>query len=258
MAGESIRAEVKALIKDTKTEPYARWIVKRLRGIRMPFALVKNEIYDRQALEVMTRVLSADSNCVDIGCHKGEWLRAFLKYAPRGHHIAFEPIPHLAQRLRDEFPPVKIFELALSDTFGEAAFYIIPGAPTLSGLHSRKFIRSTEPRQEIRVATSKLDSLIPADERVDFIKIDVEGAEGLVIAGALDTIRRNQPYIVLEHGVASSSAFGISSSFIYETLVERCGLQISLLADWLSGSQPLTKKEFVAEREWYFLAHPVR
>ena len=62
----------------------------------MPFDLIKNEIYDRQACELMSRVLSADSNCVDVGCHQGQFLREFLKYAPRGRHFAFEPLPHLA------------------------------------------------------------------------------------------------------------------------------------------------------------------
>src|SRR5437867_2636421 len=129
-----MRPGVKEFIKDRKIEPFARWLVKRSRGIRMPLDLVKNEIYDRQALEVVQRVLAEDSNCVDVGCHKGEFLRQFLKYAPGGLHWAFEPIPTLAQRLRNEFPSARVFEVALSDKAGRAIFYIVPDAPALSGL----------------------------------------------------------------------------------------------------------------------------
>jgi FkbM family methyltransferase len=251
-----VRDVIKAIIKDTRAEPVARWLVKRSRGISMPFALVKNEIYDRQASEVMKQVLAPDSNCVDIGCHKGQFLEEFLKYAPNGHHFAFEPIPHLAKALRDTFASVQVFELALSDKAGEASFFIVPNAPALSGLHKREFIRPEEPRRELKVRTERLDSVIPPQIKIDLLKVDVEGAEGLVISGGLDTIRRNRPYIILEHGSGSSSAFGTKSEDIYDALVRQCGLSVSLLSDWLSRKRPLTKHEFIGHSEWYFLAHP--
>ena len=69
-----MKSTIKAMIKDSRVEPYARWLVKRSRGLRMPFDLVKDEIYDRQAFEVMHRILSEESCCVDIGCHKGQFL----------------------------------------------------------------------------------------------------------------------------------------------------------------------------------------
>ncbi len=248
---------IKAAIKDTRAEPVARWLVKRSRGIRMPYDLVKNEIYDRQGAEVMQRVLSPGSNCIDIGCHAGQFLREFLRYAPHGHHFAFEPLPELAKALKDNFASVQIFELALSDRTGEISFFMVPNAPALSGLHRREFIRPEEPRRELRVRTERLDAMIPAQMKIDLLKIDVEGAEGLVINGGLDTIRRNRPYIILEHGRTSSAAFGTRSEHIYDILVDQCGLRISLLSDWLSGKRSLIKQEFIAQSEWYFLAHPV-
>jgi len=250
-----MRAEIKALVKDTRAEPFLRWVVKRSRGIPIPFDLVKNEIYDRQASEVLKRVLSPHSNCIDIGCHKGQFLEDFLRNAPRGHHFAFEPIPHLAKLLREKFPSVEVFDVALSDKSEDTTFYIVPGAPALSGLHRREFIRQEMGRQQITVRTERLDSLIPRDTKIDFIKIDVEGAEGLVTSGAMETIARNKPFIVLEHGKQSSAAFGTSSASLYHLLVEQCGLKISLLPDWLTGRRPLTQYEFVHQREWYFLAH---
>ena len=67
-ARQEMKAKIKAMIKDGNFEPYARWLVKRSRGLKMPLDLVKDEIYDRQAFEVMSRVLSPESCCVDIGC----------------------------------------------------------------------------------------------------------------------------------------------------------------------------------------------
>jgi SAM-dependent MidA family methyltransferase len=43
----------------------------------------------------MSRVLKKDSNCIDIGANEGTILRDMLKFAPRGDHMAIEPIPDL-------------------------------------------------------------------------------------------------------------------------------------------------------------------
>ena len=249
-------AMMKQSIKDTQAEPYARWLVKRSRGIRIPFDLVRNEIYDRQAAELIEQVLSEYSNAIDIGCHKGQFLRLFLQHAPKGHHFAFEPIPYMAQALKAEFPSVDVYNHALGNTRGEAVFYVVPDSPALSGLNARTFIAPDKPRQEIVVSVERLDSIIPHDVKIDLIKIDVEGAEGLVIDGAIETIKRNKPYIILEHGSNSSSAFGYTSADIYDLLVEQCGLNISLLKNWLHKGTPMSKQNFINTGHWYFVAHP--
>jgi FkbM family methyltransferase len=251
-----MRELIKETIKDTAPEPYFRWLVKRTRGIKMPFGLVKNEIYDRQAAEVIKRVVADASTTVDVGCHKGQFLKLFLNHAPHGRHYAFEPIPHLAKMLQAQFPSVKVFDCALSDKSGPATFYVIADAPTLSGLNERTFLAEGKSRMPIEVRVERLDALIPEDANVRVIKIDVEGAEGLVISGAINTIRRNKPYIILEHGRTSSEAFGITSDEIYDMLVGQCGLRVSLLSSWLRGGPPLSKREFSGGGNWYFLAHP--
>jgi FkbM family methyltransferase len=255
--GDAMRAIIKSIIKDSGVEPYVRWLVKRSRGIKMPFDLVKDEIYDRQAFEVMGRVLSQESCCVDIGCHKGQFLTEYMHLAPQGTHFAFEPIPYLYEQLCENFKSARIYNYALSDKSGESSFYILPDKPALSGLNKRETIQKELPREKITIRTERLDEVIPSEVKIDFIKIDVEGAEGVVISGALDTIKRNKPFVVLEHGEDSSLLFGKTSENIYDMLVTQCGLNISLLADWLSNKPPLTRREFTSQRGcWYFLAHP--
>lgn len=223
----------------------------------MPFDLVKDEISDRQAFEIIRHVVSPESCCIDIGCHKGQFLAEYMRCSPKGHHYAFEPIPGLFEELCESFSSAEIYNYALSDKSGEVSFYVIPDAPALSGMSRRETIRKELPREEITARTERLDEVIPEYTKIDFIKIDVEGAEGLVISGAMDTITRNKPYIVFEHGLSSSLMFGTRSDEIYDMLVTQCGLAISLLPDWLSKMRPLTRKEFLSQRGcWYFLAHP--
>ena len=53
-----------------------------------------------------------------------------------------------------------------------------------------------------RVAQLPIDTLVADQRRIDFIKIDVEGAEEAVIAGMLATLRRDRPLLVLEFNAA--------------------------------------------------------
>lgn len=251
-----MRALIKRTIKDTVCEPYIRWAVKRTRGINMPFDLVKNEIYDRQAAEIIAHILIDSSNTVDVGCHKGQFLKLFQKYAPHGHHFAFEPIPSLAALLQAEFPSVKMYDCALSDQSGEAIFYVIPEAPALSGLNERAFLAEGKARQAIVIKTERLDAIVPNDVKIDLIKIDVEGAEGLVIAGAINIIKRDKPYVILEHGGSSSQIFGYESIDIYDQLVGECGLTVSLLKNWINKGASLARREFGSGGDWYYIAYP--
>jgi hypothetical protein len=53
-----------------------------------------------------------------------------------------------------------------------------------------------------RVAQAPIDALAADQRRIDFLKIDAEGAEEAVIAGALATLRRDRPLLVLEFNAA--------------------------------------------------------
>src|SRR3954447_14929740 len=54
----------------------------------------------------LDRTVRGSFNCIDIGCHVGAKLSQFVRLAPAGRHMGFEPIPHLARRLQRKFPEV--------------------------------------------------------------------------------------------------------------------------------------------------------
>lgn len=92
---------IKKMIAGTSLEPIVRKIysaLTKLRGVED-----KNLLYDIQTFEVMKRVLREDSNCVDVGCHKGNILRLMMHLAPKGTHFAFEPLPKMYQELLESF-----------------------------------------------------------------------------------------------------------------------------------------------------------
>ena len=101
---------------------------------KLPIAFTKNQRYDRQTVEVIRRICKRNSNCVDVGCHKGEMLEIILKYAPEGIHFGFEPLPGLFQNLQGKFPSnCKIYELGLSNKKGETSFNYVISNPSYSG-----------------------------------------------------------------------------------------------------------------------------
>lgn len=225
----------------------------------------KNELYDLQTFLLMRKVLKRDSNCVDVGSHTGKILRWMVHLSPKGIHFAFEPLPHLYRSLIESFSGVKnvlIYDYALSESEGVSRFQHVITNPGYSGFLRRRYDRENEVVEEISVRVQKLDNLIPENVRIDFIKVDVEGAEFLVFKGATRTIKRSRPFIVFEHGLGGTDFYGYGPEDVYEILSEECGLKIYLISDWLSSpkARSLNLEEFRWQFEtctnYYFLACP--
>jgi FkbM family methyltransferase len=222
--------------------------------------LTNNLKYDRLAKMVLAKVLKRNSKCIDIGSHKGEFLDLILSHAPQGGHYAFEPIPDLHLELEKKYSPANhILPFALGEKSGDTNFNYVKNAPAYSGILKRKYNVKTPEIQEINVPLRKLDDLIPAETNIDFIKIDVEGAELSVLKGARKILKKNRPYVIFECGLGASDFYGTSPEEVYDLTAET-GLKISLMDSWLDSKAPLTKESFCeiynTTKEYYFLAHP--
>ena len=222
--------------------------------------LTKNLKYDRLTKLLMAKYLKRNSNCIDVGCHKGEMLNLMLRYAPQGTHYAFEPIPEMFTNLIEEYNKnCRIFPYALAEKDGETTFNYVKNAPAYSGIKKRKYAVAHPDIEEITVQLKRLDEVIPASEKIDFIKIDVEGAELGVLKGGVETIIRNKPFIVFEFGLGASEYYGTKPEDIYTLVTKTFGMQISNLSDFLHNRPPLGFQAFSDTYdhagEYYFLAH---
>lgn len=218
----------------------------------------RNIRYDRHTRRIMKAWLKPASNCIDIGCHKGEILTLILKYAPNGQHFAFEPLPHLFDSLKKVFGHAcTVLPFALSDKSGNDCFQFVKNAPAYSGLKKRRYDIQQPEIQEIQVKLELLDHLIPAETNIDFIKIDVEGGEFGVLKGGQQTISRCKPLIIFECGLGASDYYGTRPEEIFE-FVSSCGLGISLLHTWPDTGSVLSLDAFVkifnTNSEYYFVA----
>ncbi|MBV9891206.1 MAG: FkbM family methyltransferase [Rhizobacter sp.] len=194
---------------------------------------------DERIERVMRDAIGADTNCIDIGCHVGAYLQRILRLAPRGHHIAFEPVPHKAAWLRAKFPRVTVVEAALDEAEDKKEFFVCPRETALSGLH----VGSVAHRETLRVQCRRLDDIVDRSKRVGFIKIDVNGGELAALRGAELLLRRDRPLILLGCTREGLANHGIDADEVLD-FVERAGYRIFLLKDHLSGGAPLDAGAF--------------
>ncbi|MEI7898113.1 MAG: FkbM family methyltransferase [bacterium] len=226
-------------------------------------SVTRNQKYDAYTQKIILRSLKPDSNCIDIGCHKGEILDLMMDGAPLGKKIGFEPIPELYQFLKNKYagdPHVTIYPVALYDQAGTTTFQHVLNAPAYSGIKKRKYDGKNVDIATITVQTDLLDHVIPASLHIDLMKIDVEGAEFMVMKGGRETIKRCKPVIVFEFGLGAADYYNSKPNELYTFLTLECGLKISTLKGFLDHAPELSETQLCAMfnegTEYYFVAHP--
>ena len=137
---------------------------------------------------ILTKFLSPGMTFVDVGAHIGLLTLAGARaVGPTGKVLAIEPAPTAFEALRRTIAVsglaggVKAISQAIGAHPERRTFYVrdVLGRSSLtpSGSDSEASI------DEIEVELSPLDNLLQVGERVDLVKIDVEGAELTVLAG---------------------------------------------------------------------------
>lgn len=213
------------------------------------------EIYreDGRTDRCMRRLISRTSNCIDVGAHIGSTLSLITKLAPEGEHIAFEPVAMKAAWLRTKFPDVEIRQMAASNAAGTVTFAENLSRPGFSGLAA-----STDPSatgdevREVLVECARLDDVVDPTRRIDFVKIDVEGAELMVLEGAVGLVDRDRPVIVFESGPGRAEEFGLTKQQLYSFLVDERDYSVYLFKDYLAGRRPLDPTAFEAAHVYPF------
>jgi FkbM family methyltransferase len=143
----------------------------------------------------------------DIGMNFGFFACLLAQRCSAVH--GFEPVPWLAARARanaelNNFANLSIAEFALSEQPGEALLNLPSEDDCNWGTSS--LVHQSSGKVTLKVPLETVDNYVDRQQlnRLDFIKIDVEGAEHLVLKGALITLKRHRPTIIFERNVESS------------------------------------------------------
>jgi FkbM family methyltransferase len=135
---------------------------------------------------------------IDIGANMGEF--AFFMARHAGTVVAFEPNRDLWPALRRLLGGgVRLESAALSSAPGDATFRYVEDNTGVATVETRNPLSMIGNQAEVRTRTVELRTLDSFGlDRVSFIKIDVEGHEEAVIEGAIETLRRNRPSLLIE------------------------------------------------------------
>lgn len=156
--------------------------------------------YGEQEMHLVEFLCRRDQDAVDVGANYGGYVHFMRGHAKRV--FAFEPIPELARLLRLKFGrDVVVEQIALSNCSGGSQLctpildsVAVDGCATLSTSALSTSTYATH--RAIEVRTDLLDNVYSG--AVGFIKIDVEGHEQAVLDGAVQTIGRCLPRILVE------------------------------------------------------------
>jgi FkbM family methyltransferase len=151
------------------------------------------------------RFLRPGMTVLDIGAHHGYYtLLASRKVGPSGLVLAIEPSPRERKKLRlhlriNRCKNVQVESRALGEAEGSAELYLIRGTET--GCNSLRAPYVAQDTERVSVSVECLDRVLQDHriERVDFIKLDVEGAELSVLRGARQLLsNKPRPVILAE------------------------------------------------------------
>lgn len=181
--------------------------------------------YEAPEVRFLRRWLGRGDVVVDVGAHVGFFtLLAARLIGPGGHVHAFEPIPTnfdaLDRNLRmNGYTWVSALRAAVSDAPGVVSLGL--DQARLVGTSTADFSVGGE-LSSIEAPAVTLDDIVGADEHVRLLKIDAEGHEPQVLAGAATILERSPPDAILfEVNATRLAGQGASAEDIFDPLAAR-------------------------------------
>lgn len=158
--------------------------------------------------EQLERFLTPGGVFLDIGANTGIYTLKAARFLAGGGGtvVAVEPIPEMLAMLErnvcaNRLENVRLRGFCLGEVAGASDLWVNFNRPVSTSLvqHDTKAAR-------LSTMVFRLDDVFPLEklDRLDYVKIDVEGAEAQVLAGARATLNKFRPLIQLETGFADA------------------------------------------------------
>jgi FkbM family methyltransferase len=172
----------------------------------------RDAAYEPELQAATARLVRPGWTCADVGAHEGIFTRLLADLVGEsGRVIAFEAHPENARRLQ------KALHSSLRDRVTVENLAVTDGRAERVSLHRGRGRASQEwnvlgvdlegrpTPAELEIAATSLDSYFHGS-RLDFVKLDVEGAEAGVLRGMRRLLRDTKPTIVVEFHTADGWA----------------------------------------------------
>jgi len=181
--------------------------------------------YEPNEFAWLSRLLQPGMGFVDVGANEGVYtLFAASRLGSAGQVWSFEPSPREFARLsancaQNRLEHVRLFRSALSEDSGTSSLAIVDGAHAGQNLLEQPTDLPVLRRELVPV--ERFDDVAKREnlQRLDVLKIDVEGEEYRVLRGAEQSIRRFRPAILFECSDRLLRGRGASASQLRELLI---------------------------------------
>jgi FkbM family methyltransferase len=161
--------------------------------------------FENAETHFVDRFLQPGMTVLDVGAHHGLYtLLSSIRVGTDGRVVAFEPSPRERERLKRHIQSngcrnVQVIPTALSSSSGKSSFFLVEGASDYCNSLRPPAVQAKTRQVEVEVTT--LDEFLAKTSMnaVDFVKLDVEGAELDVLKGATKLLRSNtRPILLVE------------------------------------------------------------
>ena len=191
--------------------------------------ILKDKNYEKENVRIIEKYINPSKDAIDVGANVGLFTILLSKLVSQDNKVlAIEPSPLAIRYLNNNLKrnnvrnSVIIFEGVSTNIMGDYKLNVIPGMEEYSSLNDivHPDIKG-KCYSQIDVKGETIDNLVKIHNlNPGFIKVDTEGAEYLVLCGALKTISRYKPVIIAEVQDRLSSHFGWNSIDVFNLLMD--------------------------------------
>jgi len=159
-----------------------------------------NGIHEKLVTNLIKKEIHSGDVVLDIGAHIGYYTLQFANLVgSTGKVYAFEPEPKNFELLKknvqiNKYDNVVLIQKIVSDKDGIVEFFV-------SKLDSigNKLFKSEESADSIKIESTTLDEYFKdSKEKIDFVKMDIQGGEGKATLGMKNFLKKNNPKIIQE------------------------------------------------------------
>lgn len=231
---------VKLLMKifEPKNYPKNSWRTYEFQGIVFKVDIhtyLGKLMYWRGAHEwgpifALKKIIKRGDICIDVGANQGEYTLWMAKLSSdNGLVIAFEPLTKMYLQLKENitynpkfYNKIITIQKGLSDKVSEMPIYAVNASDSFSDNEGMPSIFYSDTRntfiENIVLSTLDIELKKLNIKKINFIKIDVEGAELFVLKGAIETLKKDKPNLMIEFNEQTFNAAGYSSNEIFNLL----------------------------------------
>ncbi len=196
------------------------------------FELESTGEYEAATMAYCKKILKPGMVFVDVGANIGLYtLMAARQVGPTGHVYSFEPDSGNGALLQKNvkqngYDNVIFVQKAVSDYSGSCTLF-------QSGFNTadHRIYNVSKGRKQVTIDCVSLDEYFSPDQRIDIVKMDIEGAEGAVIKGMDRILRRdNCPQLIVECWPSELRKTGTDPLTLFASLEKR-GFALSIIDD---------------------------